>query len=416
MNRPWLERYDEGVPPSLEYLSGTLVDVLRATAAERPTHPAVLFKGSTLSYSSLDRLSTAFAATLAAEGVRKGDRVGLLLPNCPQFLIAQFGIWKAGRIVVAVNPIYTERELELPLRETGTEVAGRPDAAVYARESGAAAHHGASRHRDQHQGVPPADCCAAVHPVSREERRATASPSRPATRGSADQLAAGAGKPRSGRQGVGRRPGCDPRKRGHDRNAEGRRRHAPRLCAGGAAAAPVDRGALRALGRPHHAAAAPLPRVRERRRAGHGVHGPQPARPRAEPARHRRCARHDSQGAARILHRGPDPLHRSAQSSRREGGPGRLQLHPGVLLGRVRADGGDAAAVRGSDRRPHHRGLLADRRNDGVRREPGTRHRQDRVSGHAAPRRRRADRRRRTIPHACSRPMPSASSSSVRRS
>ena len=122
MNRPWLERYDEGVPPSLEYPPGTLVDVLRATAAERPTHPAVLFKGSTLSYSSLDRLSSAFAATLAAEGVRKGDRVGLLLPNCPQFLIAQFGIWKAGGIVVAVNPIYSERELELPLRETGTEV------------------------------------------------------------------------------------------------------------------------------------------------------------------------------------------------------------------------------------------------------------------------------------------------------
>ena len=86
MNRPWLEQYDEGVPPSLEYPHGTLVDVLRATATERPAHPAVLFKGTTLSYGNLDRLSTAFAATLAAEGVRKGDRVALLLPNCPQFL------------------------------------------------------------------------------------------------------------------------------------------------------------------------------------------------------------------------------------------------------------------------------------------------------------------------------------------
>jgi long-chain acyl-CoA synthetase len=122
MNRPWLERYDEGVPPSLEYPPGTLVDVLRATAAERPAHPAILFKGTTLSYGSLDRLSTAFAATLAADGVRKGDRVGLLLPNCPQFLIAQFGIWKAGGVVVAINPIYTEPELELPLKETGVEV------------------------------------------------------------------------------------------------------------------------------------------------------------------------------------------------------------------------------------------------------------------------------------------------------
>jgi long-chain acyl-CoA synthetase len=122
LNRPWIEHYDEGVPPSLAYPPGTLVDVLRATAAERPTHPALLFKGTTLSYRNLDRLSTAFAAALAADGVRKGDRVGLLLPNCPQFLIAQFGIWKAGGIVVALNPIYTEAELELPLKETGAEV------------------------------------------------------------------------------------------------------------------------------------------------------------------------------------------------------------------------------------------------------------------------------------------------------
>jgi len=122
MNRPWLEHYDEGVPPSLDYPAGTLVDVLRATAAERPAHPALLFKGTTVSYGDLDRLSTAFAASLAADGVRKGDRVGLLLPNCPQFLIAQFGIWKAGGIVVALNPIYTERELEPPLRDTGTEI------------------------------------------------------------------------------------------------------------------------------------------------------------------------------------------------------------------------------------------------------------------------------------------------------
>ena len=122
MHRPWIAHYDEGVPPSLVYPPGTLVDVLRATAAERPAHPALLFKGTALSYCDLDRLSTAFAASLAADGVRPGGRVGLLLPNCPQFLIAQFGIWKAGGIVVALNPVYTERELELPLTDTGTEV------------------------------------------------------------------------------------------------------------------------------------------------------------------------------------------------------------------------------------------------------------------------------------------------------
>ena len=122
LNRPWIDHYDEGVPPSLAYPPGTLVDVLRATAAERPAHPALLFKGTTLSYRDLDRLSNSFAAALAADGLRKGDRVALLLPNCPQFVIAQFGIWKAGGIVVALNPIYTERELELPLKEAGAEV------------------------------------------------------------------------------------------------------------------------------------------------------------------------------------------------------------------------------------------------------------------------------------------------------
>jgi long-chain acyl-CoA synthetase len=122
IKRPWMAHYDEGVPLSLAYPPGTLVDVLRATAAERPAHPAVLFKGAALAYRDLDRLSTAFAAALAADGVRPGDRVGLLLPNCPQFLIAQFGIWKAGAIVVALNPTYTERELERPLAETGVEV------------------------------------------------------------------------------------------------------------------------------------------------------------------------------------------------------------------------------------------------------------------------------------------------------
>jgi long-chain acyl-CoA synthetase len=122
IERPWIAHYDDGVPPSLAYPPGTLVDVLRATGAERPGHPAVLFKGAALTYGDLDRLSTAFAAALAADGVRPGDRVGLLLPNCPQFIVAQFGIWKAGAIVVALNPTYTERELELPLRETGVEV------------------------------------------------------------------------------------------------------------------------------------------------------------------------------------------------------------------------------------------------------------------------------------------------------
>ena len=121
--RPWLQHYDKGVPETLEpYPDRTAVDIVRATAAERPQHPAILFKGLRVSYGELERDSTALAAALAADGVRKGDRVALVLPNCPQFLVAELAVWKAGGVVVPLSPVYTERELAGPLRDTGAGV------------------------------------------------------------------------------------------------------------------------------------------------------------------------------------------------------------------------------------------------------------------------------------------------------
>ena len=120
--KPWLAHYDSDVRPSLApYPDKTLIDYLDQLAAEHPGNTALLFKGATMSYGELDSLSTAFAAALEGLSVRKGDRVALLLPNCPQFFIAQFGVWKAGGVVHAVNPTYTERELELALSATGAE-------------------------------------------------------------------------------------------------------------------------------------------------------------------------------------------------------------------------------------------------------------------------------------------------------
>ena len=121
--RPWLAHYDSGVPPNLTYPDQTLVDCLTGLAGDHAAKPALLFKGSTISYGDLDSQSTAFAAALAALGVRPGDRVALLLPNCPQFFIAEFGAWKAGAIVVPLNPIYAERELEAAISSTGATVA-----------------------------------------------------------------------------------------------------------------------------------------------------------------------------------------------------------------------------------------------------------------------------------------------------
>ena len=120
--RPWLAAYDRGVPATLEpYPRETLVDVVDRTARERPDHPAILFKGATITYRELVALSEAFARGLVEHGVRHGDRVALLLPNTPQAIISELGAWRAGAIVAAINPLYTEPELVGALDECGAE-------------------------------------------------------------------------------------------------------------------------------------------------------------------------------------------------------------------------------------------------------------------------------------------------------
>ncbi len=116
--KPWIEHYDAGIRASLKpYPSKTLVDVVHETASLRPDHPALWFKGTVISYGELVRQSDAFAAALASLGVNKGERVAIMMPNSPQYVIAELGIWKAGAIVASINPLYTGRELEHMLNE-----------------------------------------------------------------------------------------------------------------------------------------------------------------------------------------------------------------------------------------------------------------------------------------------------------
>ncbi len=124
-DRPWFTHYDEGVPRSLRpYPEHTLIDVLRETVKSgRGDDPALLFQGSTITYRQLDEQSSAFASALVAAGVRKGDRVVIVMPNSPQMVIAEFGIWKAGGVVVPINPLYTGHELEYAISECGAETA-----------------------------------------------------------------------------------------------------------------------------------------------------------------------------------------------------------------------------------------------------------------------------------------------------
>ncbi len=124
VEKPWLKSYDEGVPPTLKpYPHQTLIDIVSETVQERPNQVAFIFKGATVSYAQFWRESNALATALADMGLQRGDRVALLIPNSPQFFVAQFGAWKAGAIVAPLNPLYTERELKHALQHTGAQFA-----------------------------------------------------------------------------------------------------------------------------------------------------------------------------------------------------------------------------------------------------------------------------------------------------
>jgi long-chain acyl-CoA synthetase len=121
-DKPWLAQYDADVPHSLyPYPAKTLLDYLAVLAREHTSRPALLFKGAEMSYGQLQRESDAFAAALVALGVKHGDRVALILPNCPQFFVAEIGAWKLGAIVCPINPTYTEREVEAALQANGAD-------------------------------------------------------------------------------------------------------------------------------------------------------------------------------------------------------------------------------------------------------------------------------------------------------
>jgi long-chain acyl-CoA synthetase len=119
---PWLDHYDPGVPATLApYPTRTLLDYAADWARTFPNDPALLFKGAAMTWAELEQAADACAAAFHALGVKRGDRVGLLLPNCPQFFIAELGAWKLGAIIAPLNPIYTEHELEPPIRDNHIE-------------------------------------------------------------------------------------------------------------------------------------------------------------------------------------------------------------------------------------------------------------------------------------------------------
>jgi long-chain acyl-CoA synthetase len=120
-NKPWLNCYDDGIPQTIDIPDHPLHHFLEESAKQYPDHPALIFKGHKMSYRELNELADAIAAGLVGNGFKKGDRAVIYMPNTPQFVMTYYGILKAGGIVVATNPLYTERELEHQLRDCGAE-------------------------------------------------------------------------------------------------------------------------------------------------------------------------------------------------------------------------------------------------------------------------------------------------------
>jgi long-chain acyl-CoA synthetase len=126
MEKVWLKSYDPGVAHGMNYPDITLQQILEKTARRFPTSTAIVFPGAVgdsyqVNFEQLDRQVNRFANALLNLGVKKGDRVALFMPNCPQFVIAYYAVLKAGGVVVATNPLYSPREIEHQINDCGAE-------------------------------------------------------------------------------------------------------------------------------------------------------------------------------------------------------------------------------------------------------------------------------------------------------
>jgi long-chain acyl-CoA synthetase len=120
-NKPWFHSYPTGMPKTLKYPNIPLQDILKKTAEEHAEKPAIVYRDREISYAELATLSDKFAAALATLSVEKGERIALFLPNIPQFIIAYYGILKAGAVVTAISPLHKEREVEYQLTDSEAE-------------------------------------------------------------------------------------------------------------------------------------------------------------------------------------------------------------------------------------------------------------------------------------------------------
>ncbi|MBO0792665.1 MAG: long-chain fatty acid--CoA ligase, partial [Ktedonobacteraceae bacterium] len=119
---PWVRHYEEGVPTHVDIPDRSLAWLLDQAASRYPEHTALIYHGTRINYARLSELANRFAIKLRQLGVQKGDRVAVALPNIPQYPIAFYGALRAGAIIVPTNPLYTEREMQHQLADSGTRI------------------------------------------------------------------------------------------------------------------------------------------------------------------------------------------------------------------------------------------------------------------------------------------------------
>ena len=121
-NKPWLDKYADYVPKELPLPQKSMIDLFEDSAQRVPDVDAIRYFDQTISYSQLDDLANRFATLLASRSIHKGDRIAVYTQNNPQFLIAQYGAWKRGAIMVPINPMLKQKELDYHLNDSGTKV------------------------------------------------------------------------------------------------------------------------------------------------------------------------------------------------------------------------------------------------------------------------------------------------------
>ncbi len=135
MDKPWHKHYTETVPSTLHYPQMPIDGLLRNAAREFPRQTALIFGGAKIEYRELDHLVDKCACGLHSLGVRKGDRVALLMPNCPQMVISFYAAFRLGAITVPINPLNQEREIGYQVDNSGAETLIALDI-LYPRMSG----------------------------------------------------------------------------------------------------------------------------------------------------------------------------------------------------------------------------------------------------------------------------------------